>query len=297
MSPGNVATTLLLSLCTSTAGAQGYLETPRTFSATLANSFASGIGIISGWHCTSKRIGIVIDGQKFYAASGTRRDDTLAVCGRSDTGFSLLFNWNTLPGNCSGCRTHLVSVFADDIFPVGGAVVDVSYFGMEFMTGKSGTYRLANFPAINAETLVRWDEASQNFSIVYTNWNEANRVVPDKLTGIYYGALFTVPGNNLCGPFSTVRVPRFGSFDVRYKSGTLSLTASFIDGGMCELPAAAIELPTGVSDAGMIIATFDEASTAACPEFPGGLRLQVNGERLVAYAMDHCMSTSVVAGK
>src|SRR5512137_3145389 len=97
-------TVLLLSAAWAAAvGAQGVLEVPAP------NSTQAGIGIVSGWHCSAERIEIVIDqGAPLLAGSHTDREDTLTVCGRIDTGFSLLWNWNLLPIDCSGCRFHRI---------------------------------------------------------------------------------------------------------------------------------------------------------------------------------------------
>ena len=85
------------------AFAQGSLENP------VAGSTESGIGVISGWHCTASNITVTIDGASLgKAGSGTGRGDTASICGRSDTGYSLLFNYNELtPGS------HNISAYAD----------------------------------------------------------------------------------------------------------------------------------------------------------------------------------------
>ena len=43
-----------------------------------------------------------------------------------------------------------------------------------------------------------------------------------------------------------------------------------------------------------IIANFDAASTGQCPDFPQGLRVRVDGERLVADSADFCRTAHVV---
>ena len=66
---------------------------------------------ITGWHCTSRSIEVRVDGVSLgLAGAGTSRDDTLPVCGHSDTGFSLLFNYNLLQGG-----THKVDAYADGV--------------------------------------------------------------------------------------------------------------------------------------------------------------------------------------
>lgn len=67
--------------------AEGLLENP------VVDSTESGIGVISGWHCTATRIDIIIDGLSAgKAGSGTSRNDTTGICGRSGSGYSLLYN-------------------------------------------------------------------------------------------------------------------------------------------------------------------------------------------------------------
>ena len=53
----------------------GFLENPG------ANSFQSGIGVISGWTCDADEVEIVLNGEPQEAAYGTARLDTEAVCG------------------------------------------------------------------------------------------------------------------------------------------------------------------------------------------------------------------------
>ena len=93
----------LMAAAPSLSFALGSLENP------VAGSTESGIGVISGWHCTATNITATIDGASLgKAGSGTGRGDTASTCGRSDTGYSMLFNYNDLtPGN------HSISVYAD----------------------------------------------------------------------------------------------------------------------------------------------------------------------------------------
>ena len=68
----------------------GYLENPG------ALSFQSGIGVLSGWVCAADVVEIELNGVPQEAAYGTERLDTAGVCGDTDNGFGLLFNWNLL---------------------------------------------------------------------------------------------------------------------------------------------------------------------------------------------------------
>ena len=68
----------------------GYLENPGP------NSFQSGVGVISGWVCDAEAVLIALNGEPQPAAYGTERLDTESVCGDTDNGFGVLFNWNRL---------------------------------------------------------------------------------------------------------------------------------------------------------------------------------------------------------
>ena len=137
------------------SGRAGSLENPSNA------SFQSGIGLFSGWVCDAQRVEIEIDGTAtLEAAYGTSRSDTAGRCGDTNNGFSLLFNWNLL-----GDGTHTVRALADGR-EFGRARFTVTTLGTEFLTGISGTYRLPNFPRQGEDSIVQWQEASQNFVII-----------------------------------------------------------------------------------------------------------------------------------
>ena len=129
------------------------LENPR------AASFQSGVGVISGWACHAHEIVIELDGIPLQAAYGTVREDTRRVCGDTDNGFSLLWNWNNL-----GAGPHTVRALIDGV-EFATTTVRVTTFGEAFLRGASGTFDLPNFPASGETTVVRWEEALQNFII------------------------------------------------------------------------------------------------------------------------------------
>ena len=144
----------LLSLLPAFAGAAGSLENPQP------GGHESGIGIVSGWFCNAGRIDIEIDGATTYvAAYGTGRGDTQSTCGKSNTGFSLLINWNTL-----GAGSHVVRALADGV-EFGRATAIVTPLGAEFWQGRSGTMRLDNFPQAGKGVIAEWQESKQNFVI------------------------------------------------------------------------------------------------------------------------------------
>ena len=137
-----------------TGGPRGTLENPSP------SSFQSGIGLFSGWVCDAQKVEIEINARlTLKAGYGTIRSDTAGVCGDTNNGFGLLFNWNLL-----GDGTHTVRALADGR-EFGRARFTVTTLGTEFLTGVSGTYRLPNFPEQGMDVIVEWQQASQNFVI------------------------------------------------------------------------------------------------------------------------------------
>jgi hypothetical protein len=138
--------------------ALGTLENPQP------GGQESGIAAITGWHCTSRNIELRIDGVSMGAAgTGTLRADTQAVCGRSDTGFSLLYNYSLLEGG-----THKIDAYADgQLF--GSATLTVGYLGGEFLTGLAASHQVPDFPAPGQKTRLVWSQSKQNFVISGTD--------------------------------------------------------------------------------------------------------------------------------
>lgn len=162
--------TLASSLLPGLAAAAGALENPQS------GGRESGVGIVSGWHCTATRIEIEIDGgARYVAGSRTGRADTQATCGRSDTGFAVLINWNTL-----GAGAHVIRALADGV-EFGRATANVVTLGSEFLVGKSGTMRLDNFPQSGKGVIAEWQESKQNFVI-----RDTLQSVPS-MNGTWYG--------------------------------------------------------------------------------------------------------------
>ena len=90
-------------------------------------SFRSGISAISGWACDAEEIVIEINGEPLTAAYGTVRGDTAEVCGDTDNGFSLLWNWNNL-----GDGVHSARALIDGV-PFAQSCVTVTTFGDEML--------------------------------------------------------------------------------------------------------------------------------------------------------------------
>ena len=134
--------------------AQATLENPQP------GSFQSGIGVISGWACKAQIIEISFNGgPRLRAALGTIREDTQGVCGDTDNGFGLLYNWNLL-----GDGVHTVTAYADGV-EFASVTVTVTTLGTEFLRGASGAFTVSDFPATGATRTLRWQQAQQNFVI------------------------------------------------------------------------------------------------------------------------------------
>ena len=134
----------------------GYLENPG------ANSFQSGIGVLSGWVCEAEEVEIEIETEsgaimRLGAAYGTERLDTAGGCGDTDNGFGLLFNWNLLSDG-----EHEVVAFVDGI-ELGRATVTVTTLGAEFLRGVEGECVAEDFPTLGETVTLVWQQTSQNF--------------------------------------------------------------------------------------------------------------------------------------
>jgi hypothetical protein len=134
------------------AGALGFLENPAHGAA------ASGIGVISGWHCTARVIELQIDSEPpLRAGMGTTRPDTAQACGHPDSGFGLTFNWARLaPGS------HTIRALADGV-EFDRSTFTVASYGAEFLNGKAGAAVVPDFPAAGRTSMLEWSEASQSF--------------------------------------------------------------------------------------------------------------------------------------
>ena len=98
------------------------------------------------------------------AGYGTDRIDTTGVCGDSDNGFGLLFNWNLLGGGTRGGTQHTVRALADGV-EFDRATFTVTTLGTEFVRGAEGECRVPNFPAAGETVTLTWQESMQNFVI------------------------------------------------------------------------------------------------------------------------------------
>ena len=136
----------------------GYLENPGP------NSFQSGIGVLSGWVCEAEAVEIEIgtesgETERLVAGYGTERADTEEMCGDTDNGFGLLFNWNRLRDG-----EHTVIAYVDNV-ELGRATVRVTTLGYEFLRGAEGECVVEDFPRPGQSVLLEWQQTSQNFII------------------------------------------------------------------------------------------------------------------------------------
>ena len=140
------------------------LEPPPPPQARLENpaptSFQSGIAAISGWACEAQNITIELNGVPYRTGYPTTRPDTQGVCGDTDNGFSLLWNWNNL-----GAGTHTVRALLDGV-EFANTTVRVTTFGEPFRRGLSGTFPIPDFPRPGENKRLRWEESLQNFVII-----------------------------------------------------------------------------------------------------------------------------------
>ena len=137
------------------AGIDAVLENPSLGSA------QSGLGVISGWACEAEEIVIELNGRPLRAAYGTQREAAVGrICGHSDAGFSLLWNWNNL-----GPGTHTVRALIDGQ-EFANTTVRVTTFGKPFRQGLSGTFPIPDFPRAGESKRLRWEESLQNFVVI-----------------------------------------------------------------------------------------------------------------------------------
>ena len=153
---------------------QGFLENPY------GDIPVSGIVAISGWHCTARRIEIQIDGNPLVAGANTERRDIAPICGKPDTGFSVLFNWGIFPSG-----VHTVRALADGV-EFASRRVTVVNLGGEFLTDKSAGTTVYDFPSPGQSSVLEWQQGLQSFVIrevrndapsLAGRWNGANMEV------------------------------------------------------------------------------------------------------------------------
>jgi hypothetical protein len=169
---GILVATLFYLMSPAAAGASvGNLELPAQ------GSVQSGVGLVSGWKCTSNGLTARFDGgEQMPIAYGTTRNDTAGLCDDpAQTNTAFVMQWNY--GNLSDGR-HLLEILD------GGVIwrtVDfsVSRLGGKFLRGASQCSRLENFPSEGEFQRVVWQESSQSFSLVDSCASAADTSAPD----------------------------------------------------------------------------------------------------------------------
>lgn len=83
------------------------------------------------------------------------------VCGKTNTGFGLLYNFNNLtPG------VHGISVYADGVLFDSSTFTTFRSGGVPWLEGKSRRSYISDFPDIGKAAIVEWSQSDQNFKIV-----------------------------------------------------------------------------------------------------------------------------------
>ena len=137
----------------------GVLENPSA-NPDLVYANVSGISVISGWVCDAEEVIIELNGQPWKAGYGTTRTDTEGVCGDSDNGFSLLFNWNLL-----GDGVHSIKAYADGRHFATTRAKVTTLLGKEFVRDMPDNVEAPLF-FDGRRYWVTWEEPLQNFVII-----------------------------------------------------------------------------------------------------------------------------------
>ena len=141
----------------------GFLLSVQAWAAaTLENpspgALKSGVGVISGWVCEADELEVSFDGgARLFMPYGSERTDTDGVCGDTDNGFGLLWNYNEL-----GDGPHTVTLYVDGILTTH-VTFNVRTLGTNFLRGVTGqgTITLSDGKRVN----VQWEETTQGFTI------------------------------------------------------------------------------------------------------------------------------------
>lgn len=164
----------LLGAMSATAQAKGILEVP------FDKANVSGIGAISGWHCTAQVIELVVDdGPPLQAATGTSRPDTMDACNNDGlNGFSLTVGWGIW-----GEGLHVMEAYAD------GELFDHSHFfasnEVDYIRDRASQVVVRGFPDPGESHVLKWNTATQNWQIEQTVSDEMDEPDWVKLEGTY----------------------------------------------------------------------------------------------------------------
>ena len=242
----------------------GYLENPGH------NSFQSGIGVLSGWVCEAESVEIEIETaggtvHRYEAGYGTARADTAVqpdgtpLCGDTDNGFGLLFNWNLL-----GEGVHTIVALVDEV-ELGRATVTVTTVGAgeeeEFLRDVVGTCVVEDFPTAGEMVTLAWQETKQNFVIT-----RGTRPAGTNMAGVAGEGYLENPGPN------------------SFQSGI-----GVISGWVCEAELVVIEMETESGEVRREMAAYGTArldtarrkdGTPLCGDTDNGFGVLFNWNRL-----------------
>ena len=84
----------------------------------------------------------------------------MGICGRADSGYSLLYIYNDLPPG-----SHTISVYADRQAFETRQINTVKSGGEAFLTGISKTATISDFPSSGRTATLQWSQAKQSFVI------------------------------------------------------------------------------------------------------------------------------------
>lgn len=153
-SPRAITVAFLLLLAGTRALAQGVLELPGPL------SVQSGIGLVTGYVCEAERVEVAFNrGVRLLVPHGSTRADTERACGREDTGFGFLWNYNLLEDG-----EHVVELFVDGK-RIAERVFTVTTLGAQFLRDVNGDVRVNGFPTPSTDVILQWQQANQNFVI------------------------------------------------------------------------------------------------------------------------------------
>lgn len=247
--------------------ATGVLGTP------VDGSTVSGVGVISGYHCTSKDIDVYIDGVWISkAGAGTTLLGTQGVCGRTDTGFSFLYAFNNLSNG-----QHTVSVAADGVVFDQNTVTTFRSGGVPWLSGASKSIKVPDFPNAGELATLEWVQSYQNFLITSI---ESTAYDLSGLNGNYVQPIYVSYYGNSCGSYNFIGGAMTSNLSITTaapagsKESILAYAVSSYD--LCYF---ALNRTSGNSASG-----YDLSGQAVCVSTPNAYSVAASGVKL---APDH----------
>jgi hypothetical protein len=174
----------------------------------------AGISLISGWHCSAKRLEFSVDGgPREWIPSGSSRPDTAQVCGKVDNGFGYLLRWNNYtPGN------HTLVVYADGL-EWQRRTVNVVDIGPDMIYGVDTRVRVENFPWNGRTTVLAWNDAFQQFTPV------EERFDTPPIAGTWRGVILE-RRSNCTNPAYEGNHGTWAQYDVSWAGGIFTIAQS-----------------------------------------------------------------------